>query len=72
MNVRFAPSGPLRGTLRVPSDKSLSHRAALFAAMSDEPVSITGYLDAADTNSTLEAVQAEGLVEALGLTVARA
>ena len=64
MNVRFAPSGPLRGTLRVPSDKSLSHRAALFAAMSDEPVSITGYLDAADTNSTLEAVQALGaLVE---------
>ena len=64
MSVRFAPSGPLRGTLRVPSDKSLSHRAALFAAMSDEPVSITGYLDAADTNSTLAAVQALGaLVE---------
>jgi 3-phosphoshikimate 1-carboxyvinyltransferase len=64
MNVRFASDGPLRGTLRVPSDKSLSHRAALFAAMSDEPVEITGYLDAADTNSTLAAVQALGaLVE---------
>jgi 3-phosphoshikimate 1-carboxyvinyltransferase len=64
VNARFAPSGPLRGTLVPPPDKSLSHRAALLAAMSDEPVRITGYLDAADTNSTLAAVQALGaLVE---------
>jgi 3-phosphoshikimate 1-carboxyvinyltransferase len=64
VNVRFAPDGPLRGSLAVPPDKSLSHRAALFAAMTDEPVSVTGYLDAADTNSTLAAVQALGaLVE---------
>ena len=38
MNVRFSPDGPLRGSLAVPPDKSLSHRAALFAAMTDEPV----------------------------------
>ena len=64
MNVRFAPDGPLRGTLTPPPDKSLSHRAALMAAMTDEPVPITGYLDAADTNSTLAAVQSLGaLVE---------
>jgi 3-phosphoshikimate 1-carboxyvinyltransferase len=64
VNVRFDPSGPLRGTVAAPPDKSLSHRAALLAAMTDEPVSITGYLDAADTNSTLAAVQALGaLVE---------
>jgi 3-phosphoshikimate 1-carboxyvinyltransferase len=62
--VRFSPDGPLRGTLTAPPDKSLSHRAALLAAMTDEPVTITGYLDAADTNSTLAAVQALGaLVE---------
>jgi 3-phosphoshikimate 1-carboxyvinyltransferase len=67
MNVRFAPAGPLRGSLRVPPDKSLSHRAALLAAMTDVPVRITGYLDAADTNSTLAAVQALGaLVERRG------
>ena len=51
--MRFSPDGPLRGTLVAPPDKSLSHRAALLAAMTDEPVAITGYLDAADTNSTL-------------------
>jgi 3-phosphoshikimate 1-carboxyvinyltransferase len=62
--TRFAPGGPLRGTLTAPPDKSLSHRAALLAAMTDEPVLVTGYLDAADTNSTLAAVQALGaLVE---------
>jgi 3-phosphoshikimate 1-carboxyvinyltransferase len=60
VNARFAPDGPLRGSLTAPPDKSLSHRAALLAAMTDEPVRVTGYLDAADTNSTLAAVQALG------------
>src|SRR4051794_7585354 len=64
MRRYFAPSGPLRGTLRGPGDKSLSHRAALFGAMSDDPVRVTGYLDAADTRSSLNAVRACGaLVE---------
>jgi 3-phosphoshikimate 1-carboxyvinyltransferase len=64
VNVRFSPGGPLRGSLQAPPDKSLSHRAALLAAMTDEPVRITGYLDAEDTNATLAAVEALGaLVE---------
>jgi 3-phosphoshikimate 1-carboxyvinyltransferase len=64
VNARFAPSGPLRGTLTVAPDKSISHRAALLAAMGVDPVRITGYLDAEDTNSTLAAVRALGaLVE---------
>ncbi|HET6548367.1 MAG TPA: 3-phosphoshikimate 1-carboxyvinyltransferase, partial [Solirubrobacter sp.] len=64
MKRRFAPAGPLRGTLRAPGDKSLSHRAALFGAMSADPVRVTGYLDADDTRSTLNAVRALGaLVE---------
>ena len=64
MKRRFDPSGPLRGTLRAPGDKSLSHRAALFGAMCADPVHVTGYLDAADTRSTLDAVRALGaLVE---------
>ena len=64
MNTRFDPSGPLKGTLRAPGDKSMSHRAALFGAMCDEPVQVTGYLEAADTYSTLNAVRACGaLVE---------
>ncbi|MFL5833653.1 MAG: 3-phosphoshikimate 1-carboxyvinyltransferase [Solirubrobacterales bacterium] len=59
-STRFAPSGPLRGSLRPPSDKSISHRAALIAAMGEGETTIEGYLDAADTRSTLEAVKALG------------
>jgi 3-phosphoshikimate 1-carboxyvinyltransferase len=72
VNRRFAPSGPLRGTVAAPPDKSLSHRAALLSAMSADPVRVTGYLDAEDTTSTLDAVRALGaLVEqqAGGLTI---
>jgi 3-phosphoshikimate 1-carboxyvinyltransferase len=58
--TRFDPSGPLRGSLRPPSDKSISHRAALIAAMGEGETAIEGYLDAADTRSTLAAVAALG------------
>jgi 3-phosphoshikimate 1-carboxyvinyltransferase len=58
--VRFGPAGPLRGTLRPPPDKSISHRAALIAAMGEGETSVEGYLDAADTRSTLSAVRSLG------------
>lgn len=58
--TRFDPSGPLRGWLRPPSDKSISHRAALIAAMGEGETEITGFLDAADTRSTLAAMAALG------------
>ncbi len=63
MATRFDPSGPLRGALRPPADKSISHRAALIAAMAEGESAIEGFLDAADTHSTLAAA------EALGATV---
>jgi 3-phosphoshikimate 1-carboxyvinyltransferase len=56
----FAPSGPLRGQYAPPPDKSISHRAALIAAMADEPVAIENYLDSADTRSTLDALRTLG------------
>ena len=57
---RFDPSGPLRGKLRPPADKSVSHRAALIAAMGEGETAIEGYLDSADTRSSLAAVAALG------------
>lgn len=69
MAIRFDPSGPLRGALRPPADKSISHRAALIAAMGDGETTIEGYLDAADTRSTLAAAAALGAqVEGLAAT----
>jgi 3-phosphoshikimate 1-carboxyvinyltransferase len=56
----FIPFGALRGILRPPADKSISHRAAMIAAMGEGETEIAGYLDAADTRSTLAAVQAVG------------
>ena len=60
MARRFDPTGPLRGSLRPPADKSISHRAALIAAMGEGETTIEGYLDSADTRSTLAAVEALG------------
>jgi 3-phosphoshikimate 1-carboxyvinyltransferase len=58
----FPPARKLRGSLRPPSDKSISHRAALIGAMASEPVPIRNYLSAADTESTLRAIQQLGAV----------
>ena len=62
MNLFFPPARPLRGELEPPADKSISHRAALVAAMTQEPVRITNYLDAADTNATLAALRTIGVI----------
>jgi 3-phosphoshikimate 1-carboxyvinyltransferase len=59
-DVFFAPAGPLRGEVVAPPDKSISHRAALFAAMSSGTTRIANYLHAADTTSTLQALRALG------------
>ncbi len=67
MNAHFGPQGRLRGTYVPPSDKSISHRAALLAAMSSDPVEVINYLEAADTRSTLDAIRSLGaLVEDRG------
>ena len=58
--TRFEPVGPLKGELRPPPDKSISHRAALIGAMAEGPTRVTGYLDSEDTRATLRAVGAVG------------
>jgi len=59
-SARFEPAGSLRGRYAPPADKSISHRAALFGSMCDEPVRVRNYLESADTRSTLDAVQTLG------------
>lgn len=61
MRATFGPgSGPLVGRIAVPGDKSLSHRAVLFAAMAEGTSQLTGVLDSADVRSTIGAVNALG------------
>jgi 3-phosphoshikimate 1-carboxyvinyltransferase len=62
VNTRFEPAQRLRGRVRVLPDKSISHRAAIIAAMASEPVRVRNYLDAADTNSTLAAIRSLGAI----------
>ncbi len=59
--VRVEPVSLLRGTVEVPPDKSLTHRALMLAALSDRPVRIGRPLDSADTAATLAAVEACGI-----------
>ena len=62
--------GPLRGELRVPGDKSISHRALLLAALADGASSITGLSDGADVAATAAAIGALGAaVESSGEVV---
>jgi len=60
--VRFDPATRLKGSIVPPADKSISHRAAILGAMASEPVVIRNYLDAADTNSTLDAMAQLGAI----------
>ncbi|MEO2153935.1 MAG: 3-phosphoshikimate 1-carboxyvinyltransferase [Aquificota bacterium] len=43
----------IEGTLRVPSDKSISHRAIILGSLADGPVRVKNWLRAADTLATL-------------------
>ncbi len=51
----------LNGSVRVPGDKSVSHRAVLFGAVNDGPLHVSGFLCSADTLATVEAVRALGV-----------
>ena len=53
-------SGPLEGTIRVPGDKSLSHRAVLFASMAEGTSRLEGVLASEDVFSTIAACRALG------------
>ncbi len=64
--MKFGPASSLKGELRPPPDKSISHRAALIGAMADGPTRISGYLDSADTRATLAAVRSVGGVVSEG------
>src|SRR5262249_13075848 len=49
----IAPARRVRGRLRVPGDKSISHRYAILAALADGPSRLAGYAPGADCQSTL-------------------
>jgi 3-phosphoshikimate 1-carboxyvinyltransferase len=52
--------GPLTGAIRVPGDKSVSHRAVLMAAMAEGSSRLTGVLRSDDVDATIAAVRVLG------------
>jgi 3-phosphoshikimate 1-carboxyvinyltransferase len=55
------PAGAIRGSLRVPGDKSISHRAVLFNALGAGQSSITNFSPGGDCSSTLSCLRALGV-----------
>jgi 3-phosphoshikimate 1-carboxyvinyltransferase len=54
------PAGPLHGTIRVPGDKSISHRALMFGALAVGETRISGLLEGEDVLRTAAAMRALG------------
>lgn len=63
MDAAFSRSGALHGTVTVPGDKSISHRAAIVAGLAEGRSQIRGYSSGADCQSTLS------VLKELGVTV---
>ena len=57
---RFMPSGPLKGRIRVPGDKSISHRALMLGALAVGETRVTGLLEGEDVLATAAAMRAMG------------
>ena len=60
-SVIVEPAPRVRGRVRPPGDKSISHRLALLAAIADGVSTIGGYSTGADCGSTLECLSALGV-----------
>lgn len=55
------PGGQLSGSLRMPGDKSISHRAIMLGAIAEGVTEVSGFLEAEDTLATLAAFEAMGV-----------
>jgi len=59
-NAVFRAKGPLMGTINVPGDKSISHRAIILSSLAVGKSRITGLLEGEDVLATVDAMRAMG------------
>ncbi|QVM86380.1 3-phosphoshikimate 1-carboxyvinyltransferase [Novosphingobium decolorationis] len=57
---RFTAQGPLKGRIRVPGDKSISHRSIMLGALAVGETKVTGLLEGEDVLATAAAMRAMG------------
>ncbi len=62
LSYRVEPGGKLTGRLRVPGDKSISHRAIMLGSLADGVTEVTGFLEGEDSLATLNAFRAMGVI----------
>src|SRR5690625_6476237 len=56
------PGGQVRGTIRVPGDKSISHRSIMLGAIAEGITTVEGFLEGEDALATLQAFRDMGVV----------
>ena len=56
-----APGGQVRGDIRVPGDKSISHRAIMLGALAEGVTEVHGFLEGADALATAQIFRAMGV-----------
>lgn len=59
--LRVQPANRIEGTVRVPGDKSISHRAVMFGALAEGTTTIEGFLPGADCLSTIDCFRRMGV-----------
>jgi 3-phosphoshikimate 1-carboxyvinyltransferase len=59
-SLRFSASAPLRGSIAIPGDKSISHRALMLSALAVGTSRVTGLLEGHDVLATAAAMRAMG------------
>ena len=64
----FSPAGPLRGSIAIPGDKSISHRSLMLSALAIGESVIEGLLEGEDVHATATALRAMGADIAVGST----
>jgi 3-phosphoshikimate 1-carboxyvinyltransferase len=62
IHYRTAPGKALSGRLRVPGDKSISHRSIMLGSLAEGTTNITGFLEGEDSLATLQAFRDMGVV----------
>lgn len=66
-SMKITPGGPLKGEIRVPGDKSISHRAVMLGSIADGVSRVSGFLTGEDSVNTARAFAAMGVeIEGMG------
>lgn len=60
-SLTITPGAALRGTIVVPGDKSVTHRAVILSALAEGLGTVQGYCRGADCLNTMRAIQALGV-----------